>query len=85
MHEGFVLAVQVAHEMLRTLGQLEQRLIADDLAGGRRLRGVISGQQSQILQIIADLIGFGAHDFLHHGHFSAAARHFGRIMQKCCF
>ena len=76
MHEGFVLAVQVAHEMLRTLGQLEQRLIADDLAGGRRLRGVISGQQSQILQIIADLIGFDAHGLLHHNAFLA--------LQRCC-
>ena len=76
MHKGFVLTVQVTHEMLRTLGQLEQRLIADDLAGSRRLRGVISGQQGQILQIIADLIGFGAHGLLHHNAFLA--------LQRCC-
>ena len=76
VHKGFVLAVQVAHEMLGALGQLEQRLIADDLAGGRRLRGVISGQQGQILQIIADLIGFGAHGLLHYNAFLA--------LQRCC-
>ena len=76
MHKGFVLAVQVTHEMLRALGQLEQRLIADDLAGSSSLRGVISGQQGQIFQIIADLIGFGAHGLLHHNAFLA--------LQRCC-
>ena len=49
VHKGLVFAVQVAHEMLRTFGQLEQRLCADDLAGSCRLRGVISGQQGQVL------------------------------------
>ena len=85
MHKGLIFAVQIAHEMLGALGQLEQRLRADDLTGRCRLRGVVPGKQGQILQVITDFIGFGAHDFLHHGHFSAAARHFGRIMQKCCF
>ena len=85
MHKGLIFAVQIAHEMLGALGQLEQRLCADDLTGRCRLRGVVPGKQGQILQVITDFIGFGAHDFLHHGHFSAAARHFGRIMQKCCF
>ena len=85
MHKGFVFAVQIAHEMLGAFGQLEQCLRADDLAGRCRLRGVVPGKQGQILQVLTDLIGFGAHDFLHHGHFSAAARRSGRIMQRCCF
>ena len=76
VHKGFVLAVQVAHEMLGALGQLEQRLCADDLAGSCRLRGVISGQQGQVLQVVADLIGFGAHGLLHHNAFLA--------LQRCC-
>ncbi len=45
MYKGFVLAVQVAHKMLGALGQLEQCLRADDLAGRRCLRGVIPCQQ----------------------------------------
>ena len=76
VHKGLVLAVQVAHEMLRAFGQLEQRLCADDLAGSCRLRGVISGQQGQIFQIIANLIGFGAHGLLHHNTFL--------VLQRCC-
>ena len=76
VHKGLVFAVQVAHEMLRALGQLEQRLCADDLAGSCRLRRVISGQQGQVLQIIANLIGFGAHGLLHHNVFLA--------LQRCC-
>ena len=76
VHKGLVLAVQVAHEMLGALGQLEQRLCADDLAGSCRLRGVISGQQGQVLQIIANLIGFGAHGLLHHNAFL--------VLQRCC-
>ena len=76
VHKGFILAVQITHEVLRSLGQLEQRLIADDFAGSCCLRGVISGQQGQILQIIADLIGFGAHGLLHHNALLA--------LQRCC-
>ena len=59
--KGLVLPVQVAHEMLGALGQLEQGLGADDLAGGRRLGRVVPGQQVQIFQIAADLFGLGAH------------------------
>ena len=76
VHKGLVLAVQVAHKVLGALGQLEQRLCADDLAGSCRLRRVISGQQGQVLQIIANLIGFGAHGLLHHNAFLA--------LQRCC-
>ena len=76
VHKGLVFAVQIAHKVLRALGQLEQRLRADDLAGSRRLRGVISGKQGQIFQIIADLVGFGAHGLLHHNAFLA--------LQRCC-
>ena len=76
MHKGLIFAVQIAHEMLSALGQLEQRLCADDLAGSCRLRGVISGQQGQVLQVVADLIGFGAHGFLHRNAFLA--------LQRCC-
>ena len=64
MHKGLIFAVQIAHEMLSALGQLEQRLCADDLTGRCRLRGVVPGKQGQILQVITDFIGFGAHDFL---------------------
>ena len=71
MHKSFILAVQVAHEVLGALGQLEQCLRADDLAGCRRLRRIIPREQGQVLEIIADLIGFGAHGLLHH----AAVRH----------
>ena len=45
MYKGFVFAVQIAHKMLGTLGQLEQSLGADDLAGRRSLRGVIPCKQ----------------------------------------
>ena len=75
MHKSFILAVQVAHEVLGTLGQLEQCLRADDLAGCRRLRRIIPREQGQVLEIIADLIGFGAHGLLHHNVLSAAVRH----------
>ncbi len=77
MHKSFILAVQVAHEVLGTLGQLEQCLRADDLAGRRRLRRIIPREQGQVLEIIADLIGFGAHGLLHHNVLSAAVRHHG--------
>ena len=75
MHKSFILAVQVAHEVLGTLGQLEQCLRTDDLAGCRRLRRIIPRKQGQVLEIIADLIGFGAHGLLHHNVLSAAVRH----------
>ena len=45
MYKGFVFAVQIAHKMLGTLGQLEQSLGTDDLAGRRSLRGVIPCKQ----------------------------------------
>ena len=64
MDEGFVFAVQVAHEVLGALGQLEQRLCADDLAGRRRLGRVVPRQQRQIFQMISDLFVFGTHGFL---------------------
>ena len=64
VHKGLVLAVQVAHEMLGALGQLEQRLCADDLAGRRRLGRVVPRQQRQIFQMIPDLFVFGTHGFL---------------------
>ena len=62
--KGLVLAVQIAHKVLRTLGQLEQSLCADDLAGCCRLRGVIPRQQGQIFQVISDLLIFSAHSVL---------------------
>lgn len=39
--KGLVFTVQVAHKMFGALGQLEQSLCADDLAGRRSLRRVI--------------------------------------------
>ena len=45
MYKGFIFAVQITHKMLGTLGQLEQSLGADDLAGRRSLRGVIPCKQ----------------------------------------
>ena len=60
--KGFVFAVQVAHEMFGALGQLEQSLCADDLAGRRSLRRVIPREQGQIFEVIADLIVLGAHE-----------------------
>ena len=60
--KGFVFAVQVAHEMFGALGQLEQGLCTDDLAGRRSLRGVIPREQGQIFEVIADLIVLGAHE-----------------------
>ena len=62
--EGFIFAVQVAHEVLGALGQLEQCLCADDLAGRRRLGRVVPRQQRQIFQMISDLFVFGTHGFL---------------------
>ena len=64
MDKGLVLAVQIAHKVLRTLGQLEQSLCADDLAGCCRLRGVIPRQQGQIFQVVSDLLIFSAHSVL---------------------
>ena len=60
--KGFVFAVQVAHEMFGALGQLEQGLCTDDLAGRRSLRRVIPREQGQIFEVIADLIVLGAHE-----------------------
>ncbi len=75
VHKSFVLAVQVAHEMLGALGQLEQCLRADDLAGSCRLRRIIPREQGQVLEIIADLIGFGAHGLLHYNVLSRSPPH----------
>ena len=64
MYERLVLAVQVAHEVLGAFGQLEQCLCADDLAGGRCLRGVVPGQKAQIFQVVPDLFGLCTHGVL---------------------
>ena len=64
MYERLVLAVQVTHEVFGALGQLEQRLRADDLAGSRCLRGIVPGQKAQIFQVVPDLFVFCAHGFL---------------------
>ena len=81
--EGLVLSVQIAHKVLGAFGQFQQGLGTDDLAGGRRLRGIIPGKQRQIFQIFADLVGFGAHGilpkyvvFLHHMNYSLLLYHF---------
>ena len=64
MDERLVFPVQVAHKVLGALGQLEQRLGADDLAGGGRLGRIVPCQKAQILQIAADLLGLGSHGAL---------------------
>ena len=64
MYERLVLTVQVAHEVLGAFGQLEQCLCADDLAGGRCLRGVVPGQKAQIFQVVPDLFGLCTHGVL---------------------
>ena len=46
--ESFVLTVQIAHEMLRTLGQAHDGFEIDDLGGRRARRGVFFGKQSKI-------------------------------------
>ena len=65
VHKSFVFAVQVAHEVFRALGQLEQGLRADDLAGRCRLRWVIPREQGQVFQVVTNLVGLGAHGLLH--------------------
>ena len=62
--KSLILAVQVTHKVFRPLGQLEQSLCADDLAGCCRLRGVIPRQQGQIFQVVSDLLIFSAHSVL---------------------
>ena len=64
MYERLVLAVQVTHEVFGALGQLEQRLRADDLAGSRCLRGIVPGQKAQIFQVVPDLFGLCTHGVL---------------------
>ena len=64
MYERLVLTVQVAHEVLGAFGQLEQCLCADDLAGGRCLRGIVPGQKAQIFQVVPDLFGLCTHGVL---------------------
>ena len=53
-----VLPVQVTHEMLCPLGQFQQRLGIDDLAGSGSLRGVVSGQQGKIFEVCADSVPY---------------------------
>ena len=51
MQERVILAVQVAHEMLRPLRQVEDGLQVDDFREDRRLVGELAGQYIEILQL----------------------------------
>ena len=52
MHEGLVLAMQVAHKMLGALGQVEDGREIDDLGERGLLGGELSRQQAQILEVL---------------------------------
>ena len=56
MYERFVLAVQVTHEVLGALGQTEQGLNADDLAGRGGHGLVFLRQQAQIAQMLIGIL-----------------------------
>ena len=59
MQERLVFTVQVAHEMLGALGQVEDCLQVDDLGEHRLLRGKMLREQAQVLE---RLVGAGDHD-----------------------
>ena len=50
VQERLVLAVQVAHEMLGALGQVEDCLQVDDLSEDGLLRGELLGKKTQVLE-----------------------------------
>ena len=62
MRKCIVFSVQVAHEMLGALGQLQHCLQIDDLAGSLCNVGVILGQQAQIFQVCPHLLGLILHE-----------------------
>ena len=51
MQEGFVLTVDVGHEMLGALGQVQNSPQVDDLRARRLNGGVLFGKQPQIVQL----------------------------------
>ena len=51
MQEGVVLAVDVGHEMLGALGQVQNGLEPDDLRGSVLDRGILLGKQAQIAKL----------------------------------
>ena len=59
--KGLRLAVEIAHEVLGALGQLEDGLQVDDLAAGAGDGGVLPGQQGEILQVFTELVRVGSH------------------------
>ena len=87
MYERFVLAVQVTHEVLGALGQTEQGLNADDLAGRGGHGLVFLRQQAQIAQMLIGILHgqdlpvlfFHLHGIIAHflAKQKAAARNFG--------
>ena len=54
--KGFVLPVQVAHEMFRALGQIDDGLQVDDLRDRRLLGGKLPRQQFQIFSVFLSLV-----------------------------
>ena len=56
MYKRLMLTVQITHKMLGALGQAQQRLNADDLAGGCGHRLVFLGKQAQIAQMFIRIL-----------------------------
>ena len=50
VHEGLVLTVQIAHEVLGALGEVQDGLQVDDLGEDGLLGGELLGQERQVLQ-----------------------------------
>ena len=57
VHEGLVLAVEVAHEVLGALGQVENSLQVDDLGERRLLVGKLLREQREVLHGLLGTIG----------------------------
>ena len=51
VQEGLVLAMDVAHEVLGSAGQREDRLEVDDLAHGRLAVGEVAGEQPAVPEV----------------------------------
>ena len=52
VQEGLVLTVDIRHKMLGALGQIQNGLKPDNLCAGCLNRGILPGQQPQIVQLL---------------------------------
>ena len=57
MHERLVLTMQVAHKMLSSLGEIEDRLQIDDLGEDGLLVGELPGEQLEVLEVLNVQVG----------------------------